>query len=87
MSLVVADQQLGNPLIVAIALADVARQGEQYPQLYALLEADQPERPTRSYLKAVEAQALQALEAHKDALKEDTVELLNLLASKPWTKE
>lgn len=81
MSLVVAGQDLGNPLLVALALRDVARQGEEYPQLYALPQADEPESPDPGYVAAVRRQARQALQHHEGKLENETVEFLKRLVA------
>lgn len=80
MSLVVAGLDLGNPIYVSIALADVARRGEEYPQLYGVLQADAPARPDALYLTALRAQAQQALDAHRDELESETVQFLARVA-------
>lgn len=46
------------------ALADVARHGGEYPELFGLPQADEPEDPGPDYLPAVRAQAKVALVEH-----------------------
>ena len=80
MSLVVGGTNLGSPITAAQALRDVARLGGDYPTLYALLDFDEPYRPTIAETLALKASARQALSTSRASLPPRAVRLLEALA-------